>query len=146
MHETMTQIGKRYGVSARTVGDVLYALNIRDASHETQKGFPYEQAVVHGIAKAFTGRNGETYYRYDLSRVREEFEARLAELNPPEQAVPKDNDAVHVFTEHSPAVTAKLGGMLETLNAVLDGGDCSMLYRLKADIADLYAQCAQRPR
>ena len=70
MYQTMTQIGKAYDVDAKVVGQVLYDLNIRDKNHPEQKGFPYEQAVVHGIAKAYTGRTGDIYYRYDIDRMK----------------------------------------------------------------------------
>ena len=50
MYLTMTQIGKSYGVDAKTVGKILYDLKIRDANHPEQKGFPHEQAVTHGMS------------------------------------------------------------------------------------------------
>ena len=52
MFQTMTQIGKDYNIDAKTVGTFLYKLKIRDANHAEQKGFPFEQAITHGIAKA----------------------------------------------------------------------------------------------
>ncbi len=138
MYQTMTQIGKNYDVDAKTVGRVLYDLKIRDAEHPEQKGFPFEQAVTHGIAKAYTGRTGDVYYRYDIDRIKEEFEARL-------KAVAKEDGSqrVEARTESKDRPTAsveeKLQEMLSTLNTVLQTGEIEGIYRLKGDIADLYA-------
>jgi len=143
MFETMTQIGNRYGVTARMVGEVLYTLKIRDAEHSEQKGFPYEQAVVHGVAKAYTGKNGETYYRYDITSIQTEFETALSEKGV-RGAEPSGGEAKPSGSNADDhAVQNTLSEMLNTLNAVLAGGDCSMLFRLKANIADLYAQCGK---
>lgn len=143
MFETMTQIGNRYGITARAVGEILYTLKIRDAEHPDRKGFPYEQAVVHGIAKAYTGKNGETYYRYDIARIREEFEQALSDKAVAEAKVAKMETEKPRLQGGTQAFQNTLSEMLDTLNAVLAGGDCSMLYRLKANIADLYAQCGK---
>ena len=138
MYQTMTQIGKAYHVDAKVVGQVLYDLNIRDVNHPEQKGFPHEQAVVHGIAKAYTGRTGDVYYRYDIDRIKEEFEARLAQIRaekPVESqqtGTPAPEDAAH-------DIEAKLQQMLTTLNTVLHTGDIGLVHRLKGDIADIYA-------
>ena len=143
MYQTMTQIGKAYDVDAKTVGQVLYDLNIRDAKHPEQKGFPHEQAVVHGIAKAYTGKTGDVYYRYDIDRIREEFELRLAQLNTekPREIQPKQK-----MGKKKPAegIEAKLQQMLATLNAVIQSGDINGIHRLKGDIADIYALLANR--
>lgn len=130
MHQTMTQIGKSYGVDPKTVGKILYELNIRDINHPEQKGFPFEQAVTHGIAKACTSRDGGTYYRYDIERIQVEFEAKLPEASP---ARP------HIETRPAniDAVEKKLQQMLQTLNTVLDNGEMTLLHRLKGDIADI---------
>lgn len=130
----MTQIGNTYGVDAKTVGKVLYELNLRDANHPEQKGFPFDQTVTHGIAKAFTGRSGERYYKYDIERIQEEFERKIADVSPsgdvkPSGAIPENEDAVE----------AKLKQMLVLLNEVLVTGEINLLYRLKAEIADIYA-------
>ena len=138
MYQTMTQIGKTYGVDAKIVGKILYALKIRDPEHPEQKGFPYEQAVVHGIAKAYTGRTGEPYYRYDIERIKEEFEAELKRLQAamPEQQTVQEDAGTPTPTGK---VEAKLQEMLTALNTVLQTGDINGIYRLKGDIADLYA-------
>ncbi len=138
MYQTMTQIGKTYGVDAKVVGKILYTLNIRDAHHPEQKGFPHEQAVIHGIAKAYTGRTGECYYRYDIERIREEFEAELkqVETEMPESQTVKEKST---DTPRNGQVEAKLHEMLTTLNNVLQTGEISNIYRLKGDIADIYA-------
>jgi hypothetical protein len=138
MYQTMTQIGKTYGVDAKTVGQILYDLKIRDANHPEQKGFPYEQAVTHGIAKAYTGRTGDVYYRYDIERIKEEFEERLA-LKRVE--MPEENPKPEKKEEHSTvnAIEAKLQQMLTTLNSVLQTGEIDGIHRLKGDIADIYA-------
>ena len=80
MFETMTQIGKRYNIEAKEVGKLLYTLKIRDAKHPAQKGFPFEQAITHGIAKLYEGRSGDTYYRYNIEPIKEEFERLLSTL------------------------------------------------------------------
>ncbi|WP_345987949.1 hypothetical protein WCX18_11415 [Sulfurimonas sp. HSL1-2] len=138
MYQTMTQIGKTYGVDAKIVGKILYALKIRDPDHPEQKGFPYEQAVVHGIAKAYTGRTGEPYYRYDIERVKEEFEAELHRLQSESQ---DDQPQKNMTGDLSVNVTieAKLQQMLSTLNSVLATGEIGGVYRLKGDIADIYS-------
>ncbi|MEJ2501482.1 MAG: hypothetical protein P8Y65_10265 [Campylobacterales bacterium] len=143
MYQTMTQIGKTYGVDAKTVGQILYELNIRDKNHPEQKGFPYEQAVTHGIAKAYTGRTGDVYYRYDIERIKEEFEQRLAQLNaqkPREDAPAKTPQIFDTGT----AIETKLQQMLTALNTVLETGEVEGLHRLKGDIADIYALLADR--
>jgi hypothetical protein len=143
MYQTMTQIGKTYNVDAKTVGQVLYDLNIRDAGHPEHKGFPHEQAVIHGIAKAYTAPTGDLYYRYDIERIKEEFEARLKQLaaqTPPAKAprtAPKQPGK-------NPAIEQKLEQMLGTLNTVLQTGEIAGIHRLKGDIADLYALLGAR--
>jgi 2',3'-cyclic-nucleotide 2'-phosphodiesterase (5'-nucleotidase family) len=132
MFETMTQIGRRYGIDAKSVGKILYDLKIRDPQHPQQKGFPYEQAITHGIAKAYTGRTGETYYRYDIERIREEFETAVRTVKEKTETSSPVNGPV---TE----IEKKLQGMLSTLNEALSSGSTEGLFRLKADIADLYA-------
>lgn len=143
MYQTMTQIGKTYAVDAKTVGQILYDLDIRDKNHPEQKGFPHEQAVTHGIAKACTGRTGDVYYRYDIERIKEEFEARLAQLRTEK---PEANPQ-HRETAKRPApggIEAKLRQMLATLNTVLQTGEIEKIHRLKGDIADIYALLAKR--
>ncbi len=139
MYQTMTQIGKHYGVDAKTVGKILYDLNIRDRNHPEQKGFPHEQAVTHGIAQACTGRTGEVYYRYDIGRIKEEFEAALAQsaAKSTEQA---DDAAAPVIS--APKIEAKLRHMLSMLNQVLETGEYGGIHQLKGDIADIYALLA----
>ncbi len=137
MFQTMTQIGRQYGIDAKTVGRILYDLKIRDPQ---QKGFPFEQAITHGIAKAFTGRSGDIYYRYDIERIREEFEAAVKEAGGE-----KEKEKVMQKTANtSGGVERKLRQMLDTLNGVLETGEIEGIYRLKADIADLYAHLGTR--
>jgi len=143
MYQTMTQIGKAYDVDAKVVGQVLYDLNIRDKNHPEQKGFPYEQAVVHGIAKAYTGRTGDIYYRYDIDRIKEEFEQRLAQLKDEKPAPAPETDTPKGTANHS-AAEAKLRQMLAALNTVLETGEIAGIHRLKGDIADLYALLGAR--
>ena len=138
MFKTMTQIGKEYNIDAKTVGKLLYKLKIRDANHSEQKGFPYEQAITHGIAKAFEGRTGEKYYRYNIGPIKEEFEKLLATL--PEQPAPVTTPATAPEQlSTSSRIEEKLQQMLSLLNSVLENGEVEKLYRLKADIADIYA-------
>jgi len=138
MFKTMTQIGKEYNIDAKTVGKLLYKLKIRDANHSEQKGFPYEQAITHGIAKAFEGRTGEKYYRYNIGPIKEEFEKLLATL--PEQPAPVTTPATaSEQLSTSSRIEEKLQQMLSLLNSVLENGEVEKLYRLKADIADIYA-------
>ena len=144
MYQTMTQIGKTYGVDAKTVGKILYALKIRDAEHPEQKGFPYEQAVTHGIAKAYTGRTGDIYYRYAIERIKEEFEAELKRLQaemPPEEKHPPVPEKAATAGQ---TIETKLRQMLSTLNTVLSTGEIEQIHRLKGDIADIYALLAKR--
>ncbi|WP_345974008.1 hypothetical protein [Sulfurimonas sp. HSL3-7] len=136
MFQTMTQIGKEYNIDAKTVGKLLYKLKIRDANHSKQKGFPYEQAITHGIAKAFEGRSGETYYRYNIGPIKEEFEKLLATL--PEQPI-SEASLDTAPNRLSISIEGKLQQMLSVLNSVLESGEVEKLYRLKADIADIYA-------
>lgn len=138
MYQTMTQIGNTYGVEAKIVGQILYDLNIRDKHHPEQKGFPHEQAVTHGIAKAYTGRTGDKYYRYDIERIKEEFEAALAQLKT-ETPEGEDQTAPAAKIQTATTVEAKLREMLATLNSVLETGEIGGIHRLKGDIADLYA-------
>ena len=138
MFKTMTQIGKEYNIDAKTVGKLLYKLKIRDANHSEQKGFPYEQAITHGIAKAFEGRTGEKYYRYNIGPIKEEFDKLLATL--PEQPAPVTTPATaSEQLSTSSRIEEKLQQMLFLLNSVLENGEVEKLYRLKADIADIYA-------
>ena len=138
MFQTMTQIAKAYDLEAKEVGNILYELKIRDPKHPIQKGFPFEQAITHGIAQESTARSGETYYRYDISSIREEFQNRVELLKKKEGAVAQhkgnsQNAGQRQVLEH------KLQAMLQTLNEVLSSGEIEKLYRLKADIADIYA-------
>ena len=135
MFQTMTQIAKDYDIDAKTVGKLLYSLKIRDANHPQQKGFPFEQAITHGIAKAFEGRNGELYYRYNIQAVKVEFEKMVADL--PEQPLP--GTAANPGQSADESIESKLQQMLSSLNSVLKNGEIGQLYRLKADIADIYA-------
>ena len=143
MYQTMTQIGKTYNIDAKIVGQILYDLDIRDKNHPEQKGFPHEQAVTHGIAKAYTGRTGDVYYRYDIERIKEEFEARLARLQtekPEERPQHRETAERHAADN----MEAKLQQMLATLNTVLQTGEIEKIHRLKGDIADIYALLAAR--
>ena len=135
MFQTMTQIGKDYNIDAKTVGKFLYKLKIRDANHAEQKGFPFEQAITHGIAKAYEGRGGEMYYRYNIEAVKEEFEKLVTAL--PEQKASKPH-AEHTHKADE-TIETKLQQMLTTLNSALQTGETGQLYRLKADIADIYS-------
>ncbi len=135
MFQTMTQIGKTYDIDAKTVGKLLYKLKIRDPNNTEQKGRPFEQAITHGIAKAFEGRSGELYYRYNIEAIKEEFVALLASL--PEQT-PIDT-GVKPIKPTGNTIESKLQQMLSALNTVLESGETDQLYRLKADIADIYA-------
>ena len=135
MFQTMTQIGSDYNIDAKTVGKLLYKLKIRDTNHPKQKGFPFEQAITHGIAKAFEGRSGEPYYRYNIQPVKEEFEKLVAAL--PERPVPET--AAGAKQSDDGSIESKLQQMLASLNSVLESGEIDKLYRLKADIADIYA-------
>jgi len=104
----------------------------RDPEHPVEKGFPFDQAITHGIAKAFEGRSGETYFRYDIAPVKEEFEKllkALQDVTPDDTAQPAKNGNIE----------AKLKQMLSAINSVLESGEVEKLYRLKADIADIYA-------
>ncbi|WP_345972444.1 hypothetical protein [Sulfurimonas diazotrophicus] len=142
MYQTMTQIGKTYGVDAKAVGKILYTLKIRDPDHPEQRGFPFEQAVVHGIAKAYTGRTGEPYYRYDIERVKEEFEAELKRLPPEHQTLPSQKTMAGDVSGNG-TIEAKLQEMLTALNSVLQTGEIDGLHRLKGDIADIYGILAR---
>lgn len=140
MFQTMTQIGKDYSIDAKTVGKLLYKLKIRDANHTEQKGFPFEQAITHGIAKAYEGRGGEMYYRYNIEAVKEEFEKLITAL--PEQAAPQEGKKSTPKADDT--IENKLQKMLTTLNNALQTGETSQLYRLKADIADIYSLLPQK--
>lgn len=135
MFQTMTQIGKTYDIDAKTVGKLLYKLKIRDPNNTEQKGHPFEQAITHGIAKAFEGRGGEVYYRYNIEAIKEEFVALLAAL--PEQT--SIDTGVKPVKSAGNTIESKLQQMLSALNTVLESGEIDQLYRLKADIADIYA-------
>ena len=139
MFQTMTQIAKNYELEAKDVGNILYDLKIRDANHPVQKGFPFEQSITHGIAQATTARSGETYYRYDITSLQEEFVKRVTALKEKqEKLLPKNT--THTLPQTSPAtIEHKLQEMLQTLNLVLASGEMEKLYHLKADIADIYA-------
>lgn len=137
MYQTMTQIGNSYGIDAKTVGKILYDLDIRDANHPEQKGFPHEQAVTHGIAKAYTGRTGDKYYRYDIERIKEEFEARLEAMKSLAQT--KTSQTAPQTKKAGNTIETKLEQMLATLNRVLETGEIGGVHRLKGDIADIYA-------
>jgi len=138
MFQTMTQIAKTYELDAKDVGNILYDLKIRDAKHAVQKGFPFDQAITHGIAQATTARSGECYYRYNIHPIKEEFENKVDALKEKQSK----------YLEKSPAsergnkphqLEVKLQSMLKLLNEVLASGEIEKLYRLKADIADIYA-------
>lgn len=140
MFKTMTQIGKEYDIDAKSVGKILYKLKIRDADHPEQQGFPFEQAITHGIAKAFEGRTGERYYRYNIEPIKEEFEKLVTTL-PSQTAVQSDPAST---STNSMTIETKLQQMLALLNRVLASGEIDQLYRLKADIADIYAILANK--
>ena len=142
MFQTMTQIGKDYSIDAKTVGKFLYKLKIRDGDHTVQKGFPFEQAITHGIAKAYEGRGGETYYRYNIEAIKEEFDKLAAALPEPDQAsVPK---TANTSTAVDNSIEKKLQHMLALLNSTLETGDINQLFQLKADIADIYSLLPQK--
>jgi hypothetical protein len=135
MYKTMTQIGSDYNIDAKAVGKLLYTLKIRDPNHPKQKGFPFEQAITHGIAMAFEGRSGELYYRYNIQPIKEEFEKLAAAL--PERPAPETAAGAQQRADGS--IESKLQQMLASLNSVLESGEIDRLYRLKADIADIFA-------
>ena len=141
MFETMTQIGKRYDIDAKEVGKLLYKLKIRDAKHPTQKGFPFEQAITHGIAKAYEGRGGEQYYRYNIESIQEEFE-RLVNTLPTSVQTKQSPTSTpgNISSNNTPIdIETKLKMMLSSLNQALESGEIGLLHHLKADIADIYA-------
>lgn len=136
MFQTMTQIGKTYAIDAKTVGQILYELDLRDRNHPEQPGFPHEQVIIHGIAKAFKGRTGDVYYKYDIERIKEEFEAKVQH----KRAISSDQaPAAQPITQHEQYPATILHNMLTTLNHAIQNGDFGDLYKLKANIADLYA-------
>lgn len=144
MFQTMTQIAKNYELDAKDVGNILYELKIRDAKHPDQKGFPFDQAITHGIAQATTARSGERYYRYNIHTIKEEFEKKVTALKSKQPQRPKQEatQAEHVDSktyQQRSALDQKLQSMLKLLNEVLASGELEKLYRLKADIADIYA-------
>ena len=139
MFQTMTKIAKTYGIDAKSVGTLLYKLKIRDPQHPEQKGFPFEQAITHGIAKEAEGRDGVKYYQYNIETIKNEFEA-LLEMQEPKtiKLQPK--------VQAPSSLEAKLQQMLQTLNHTLETQNLNDIYRLKADIADIYALLAmQKP-
>ena len=140
MFQTMTQIGRNYGIDAKSVGKILYELDLRDPNHPKQKGFPHEEVVKSGIAMAFDGRNGELYYKYNIERIQDEFEAKVKQLPKEEK---NRNISANGSMQKSP-IELKLQQMLEALNSVLETGEINSLYRLKADIADIYAMLPAR--
>jgi len=138
MFQTMTQIAKNYGLDAKDVGNLLYDLKIRDAKHPVQKGFPFEQSIIHGIAQEATARSGEVYYKYDITSLKEEFEKRVTALKE-KQAMSMPKSTTPEAYASQLTIEQKLQTMLQTLNLVLASGEVEKLYRLKADIADIYA-------
>ena len=138
MFQTMTQIAKTYELDAKDVGNILYDLKIRDAKHAVQKGFPFDQAITHGIAQATTARSGECYYRYNIHSIKEEFEKKVDTLKEKQSQHPENHPAVE-RSQKRPQLEEKLQSMLNLLNEVLASGEIEKLYRLKADIADIYA-------
>ena len=138
MFQTMTQIAKSYTLDAKDVGNILYDLKIRDAKHPVQKGFPFDQAITHGIAQATTARSGECYYRYNIHPIKEEFETKVTALKE-KQSKYLDKAPASEKSKKPPKLEEKLQSMLDLLNEVLATGEIEKLYRLKADIADIYA-------
>ena len=135
MFQTMTKIAKTYGIDAKSVGTLLYKLKIRDPQHPEQKGFPFEQAITHGIAKEAEGRDGVKYYQYNIHTIKSEFEALLNATQ--EKDV---NKVVVKSTIQVPSsMTSILQQMLQTLNHTIETQNLNEIYRLKADIADLFA-------
>ena len=142
MFQTMTQIGKDYSIDAKTVGKFLYKLKIRDGKHTVQKGFPFEQAITHGIAKSYEGRGGETYYRYNIEAIKEEFDKLAAALPEPDKAVASKTENTSTSVDNT--IEKKLQHMLLLLNNTLETGEISQLFQLKADIADIYSLLPQK--
>ena len=142
MFQTMTQIGKDYSIDAKNVGKLLYKLKIRDGNHSVQKGFPFEQAITHGIAKAYEGRGGEMYYRYNIEAIKEEFEKLVTTLPEPEQTAPPKAEKSNIPVDNT--IERKLQHMLLLLNRTLETGDINQLFQLKADIADIYSLLPQK--
>ena len=138
MFQTMTQIAKNYDVDAKDVGNILYDLTIRDAKHPVQKGFPFDQAITHGIAQATTARSGECYYRYNIHPIKEEFDTKVDALKE-KQSKHVEKNPINRKGKKDPKLEEKLQSMLKLLNEVLASGEIEKLYRLKADIADIYA-------
>ena len=142
MFQTMTQIGKDYNIEAKIVGKFLYKLKIRDGNHAVQKGFPFEQAITHGIAKVYEGRGGDSYYRYNIEAVKDEFEKLVTTL--PEHTQTTSTKTLETSPPVESTIEDKLHQMLTALNSALESGKKDQLYRLKADIADIYAMLPQK--
>ena len=145
MFETMTQIAKRYNIEAKEVGKLLYTLKIRDVKHPIQKGFPFEQAITHGIAKAYEAPDGGQYYRYNINPIKEEFERMANALTLADKIETPSQDLKSTTQHNAPNdIESTLKMMLVSLNKVLDGGEIEQLYHLKSHIADIYALLPQK--
>jgi superfamily II DNA helicase RecQ len=129
MFKTIIQIAKTYDVSTANVEDALYALGIRDGKDPA----PSEQYITHGIVQPVTDSNGQVIcYRYNIEPIRVEFETKLSESSM--KSVPTRKPYSAAFS-----IESTLAKMLGTLNKALQTQDLKALYRLKADIADIYA-------
>jgi len=145
MFETMTQIAKRYNIEPKEVGKLLYKLKIRDAKHPTQKGFPFDQAITHGIAKSYEAPDGGQYYRYNIEPIKEEFERLISTLQVQESVETSEEVTKRDTPSTTPTnIEGKLKSMLSSLNSVLESGEIDQLYHLKSDIADIYALLPQK--
>ena len=80
------------------------------------------------------------YYRYNIEAIKEEFEKLVTAL--PEQTA--SEKSMESKQSADDAIEKKLQQMLTALNSALQTGETSQLYRLKADIADIYSLLSQK--
>jgi superfamily II DNA helicase RecQ len=129
MFQTLAQIAKTYDASTACVEEILHALGII----ESKRAAPAEQYITHGIVRPVTENSGKVVdYLYNIEPIKEEFEAKLSESM--HQSIPVRNPGAAAFS-----IESTLSKMLGTLNEALLTQDLQSLYRIKADIADIYA-------
>jgi superfamily II DNA helicase RecQ len=129
MFQTLSQIAETYDIDAASVEKVLCALGIRDGKRLA----PFEQSIIHGIAEPVVDDGGNIVgYRYNIEPIKEEFESELA-------ACPLASEHADLTRSSTFDIEHTLSKMIDTLNAVLETHDIPALYRLKSDIADIYA-------
>jgi superfamily II DNA helicase RecQ len=129
MLQTLGQIAETHGIDTATVEKVLCALGIRD----DKRLEPFEQSIIHGIAAPVVDDSGKTVdYRYNIEPIKEEFESELAECH----RASKHTKSPFIGTFN---IESTLSQMIDALNEVLETHDFQALYRLKSDIADIYA-------